>query len=227
MVSKGRLFRIMSNQKHIFPKLGTVDNYRHLWMLSVWVVYLILYLVAEHVIVSDYHVMHIPLDEKIPFCEWMIIPYCLWHPFLVVMSAYLMLWDAESFKRFMAFIGLGFIPVIIFDMIFPNGQDLRPAVFEHTNIATRLVAQIYAADTNTNVFPSMHVIGSAALAAAAIYTPSLRKRHLHWIMIPLGVLISVSTVFVKQHSCLDLFGAIPYSALIWWLVYGVIFKRKK
>ena len=46
-------------------------------------------------------------------------------------------------------------------------------------------------------------------------------------MIPLGILISVSTVFVKQHSCLDLFGAIPYSALVWWLVYGVIFRRKK
>ena len=68
---------------------------------------------------------------------------------------------------------------------------------------------------------------SAALYAATLYTPSIRKRGLDWVMLPLAVLISISTVFVKQHSCLDILGAIPYSALVWWLVYGVIFKKKK
>ena len=73
----------------------------------------------------------------------------------------------------------------------------------------------------------MHVIGSAALVAAALHTPSLRKRRLHLVAILVGVLICISTVFVKQHSCLDLIGAIPYSALLWWLIYGVIYKKRK
>ena len=217
----------MRGKKNSLPKIGSVQNYRHLWMLSIWAAYLILFVIVEKAVTTDYYVVHLPLDDHIPFCEWFIFPYCLWHPLLALMSAYLMLWDAESFKRYMAFIGLGFIPVILFDWLFPNGQDLRPLVFEHENIATWLVARIYASDTNTNVFPSMHVIGSAALYAATLYTPSLRKRHLNWVMLPVGILICISTVFVKQHSCADLFGAIPYSALIWWLVYGVICKRKK
>ena len=217
----------MRGRNSRFPKIGTIDNCRHFWMLSVWVAYLILYVIAEKTVTTDYYVVHIPLDDRIPFCEWFVIPYCLWHVLLGVMSAYLLFWDAESFKRFMAFIGLGFIPVILFDMVFPNGQELRPLVFEHQNIATWLVSRIYAADTNTNVFPSMHVIGSAALYAAALHTPSLRKRRLHWVMLPLAVLISISTVFIKQHSCADILYAIPYSALVWWLVYGVIFKEKR
>ncbi len=207
-------------------RIGTVQNYRHAWMLSVWVLYLLLFVLAEHLITDNYHVMHTVLDDYVPFCEWLIIPYCLWHPLLAAMTAYLFFYDAESFKRYMAFIALGFIPVMVFDLVWPNGQELRPAVFENTNLAISLVKKIYAADTNTNVFPSMHVIGSAALVAASIHTPSLRKRKLHRLMLPLGVIISISTVFVKQHSCLDLLGAIPYSALVWWLVYGVIFKKK-
>lgn len=217
----------MREKKHDLPRLGTVENYRHFWMVSIWVVYLILYVVAERTVTDNYYVAYTPLDDQIPFCEWFILPYCLWHVLLGVMSLYLAFWDAENFKRFTAFIGLGFIPVILFDIAFPNGQELRPLVFEHQNIATWLVARIYAADTNTNVFPSMHVIGAIALYAATLYTPSLRRRKLNWVMLPLAILISISTAFVKQHSCLDILGAIPYSALVWWLVYGVIFKKKK
>lgn len=207
--------------------IGTVQNYRHLWMLAFWVIYLVLFMVVEHAVQSDYYVVHCALDDRIPFCEWFIFPYCLWHPLLFAMTVYLAFWDAENFKRYMAFIAIGFIPVILFDWAFPNGQELRPVVFESENIAIWLVRQIYAADTNTNVFPSMHVIGSAALVAATLYTPSLRRHKLHLVSIPVGTLICISTVFVKQHSCLDLFGAIPYSALTWWLVYGVIFKKRK
>ena len=122
--------------------------------------------------------------------------------------------------------GFGFGGSIIFCMLFPNGQDLRPTDFQQNDCFIWLVKRIYAADTNTNVFPSMHVIGSAALVAAALHTPSLRKRRLHLVAIPVGVLICISTVFVKQHSCLDLIGAIPY-ALLWWLIYGVIYKKRK
>lgn len=207
-------------------RIGTVQNYRHAWMLLFWVIYLILFVLAEHLITDNYHVMHIALDDYVPFCEWLIIPYCLWHPLLAVMTAYLFFYDAESFKRYMAFIALGFIPVMVLDLAWPNGQELRPAALEGSNFAIWLVQRIYAADTNTNVFPSMHVIGAAALVAATFHTPSLRKRKLNRIMLPLGIVISISTVFVKQHSCLDLLGAIPYSALVWWLVYGVIFKKK-
>ena len=89
-----------------------------------------------------------------------------------------------------------------------------------------MVSRVYAADTNTNVCPSMHVIGCVGLVAACCESPGLRRRHLQWVMIPLGVLICISTVFVKQHSILDMFVAIPYSAVAW-LVSFQPWKRKK
>ena len=106
----------MREKKHDQPRLGTVENYRHFWMISVWMVYFIIFYIAEHVVTGNYYPVHMPLDDVIPFCEWFIFPYCLWHWLLAIVGVYLLLWDAENFKRFTAFIGIGFIPVMLFDM---------------------------------------------------------------------------------------------------------------
>ena len=50
-------------KKLTLPKLGTVSDYRHLWMLSFWILYLILYVVVEHAVTTDYWVSYLPLDE--------------------------------------------------------------------------------------------------------------------------------------------------------------------
>ena len=47
----------------------------------------------------------------------------------------------------------------LFCALIPNGQDLRPAVMPRDNIFCDLVAYTYSLDTNTNVFPSVHVLG--------------------------------------------------------------------
>ena len=40
-------------KKLTLPKLGTVSDYRHLWMLSFWILYLILYVVVEHAVTTE------------------------------------------------------------------------------------------------------------------------------------------------------------------------------
>ena len=44
-------------------------------------------------------------------------------------------------------------------------------------------------------------------------------------MLPLGVLICLSTVFVKQHSVLDIFVAIPYGTIAWLISFRPWKKR--
>ena len=78
---------------------------------------------------DHYWVSYLPLDDKIPFCRYFIIPCCMWHPLLFAMTLYLMWYDVPAFKRFMVYIGLGFGGSILFCLIFPNGQDLRPTEF--------------------------------------------------------------------------------------------------
>lgn len=208
----------MSNpQKKL--KIGAIDDFHHFWYLLIWVVYLALFYIAEHVVTDNYWVSYLPIDGKIPFCRFFIIPYCMWHPLLFLMTVYLFFTDVPAFKRFVVYIGLGFGGTIIFCMLFPNGQNLRPTAFEQNDFFIWLVKKIYAADTNTNVIPSMHVIGCAALSLACFDAPRLRQKHLHWVMAALGIIISASTVFIKQHSMLDVLTAIPVSAILCLLVY--------
>ena len=114
---------------------------------------------------------------------------------------------------------------LLFCLVFPNGQDLRPAVFPRENVFTMLVARIYASDTNTNVLPSMHVIGSVAACIGAWYSRALRR----WfpLVLVVAVLIILSTVFVKQHSILDIFAGLLVCLPLWWLIYGRKPRRKK
>lgn len=173
---------------------------------------------AERVILRrSYHVMWCPLDDRIPFCEWFMIPYMFWFVFLVGMHLYLLLMDVPAFRRMMQFIVLTYYGALLIFLLYPTCQHLRPAEFARDNFLTRFIADFYAFDTNTNVCPSLHCVGSMAVVFAAWDTKGLRRHRLGITL--MGLLISVSTVFVKQHSILDVFCGMVLSGTAGMAVY--------
>ena len=181
--------------------------------------FLLCFFLVEKLVPSDcdYWVSHCRLDDYIPFLEIFVIPYCLWYPLLFCVGIYLMLTDPPELRRYAWFLIIGCGLSLLICLLFPNGQDLRPASFEHENFCTWLLGKIYAADTNTNVLPSMHVVGAFAAAVASRRSRKLRR----WspLVIAVAVLICISTVFVKQHSMLDIFAGILLALPIWWALY--------
>ena len=104
-------------------------------------------------------------------------------------------------------------------LIYPSQQELRPETFRRDNLLTRFMTWFYAFDTNTNVCPSLHVIGSLAVLAAAWNTPRFATPLWRTAFTLQAVLISISTVFLKQHSLLDIPPAVALSAIAYYLVY--------
>ena len=129
--------------------------------------------------------------------------------------------NRPAFRRMMRFVIVTYTAATVVYFIYPTQQLLRPEAFAHDNALTRAVAWFYTFDTNTNVCPSLHVIGSAAALFALRDGPQLRKRA-WWqaTSVLLALCISLSTVFMKQHSILDVLCALPVCALGWWLCYG-------
>ncbi len=195
------------------------DNLHLLYLLFL-PAFLICFFALESYIGPDrpYWSVRSPLDEVIPFLEVFVLPYCLWYPMLFATGLMLLLWDVPNFKRYMLFLSIGFGAALLFCLLVPNGQDLRPESFAHSNILSRLVAALYRADTNTNVFPSMHVIGSVAAAVAVWKSERLRFLRIPWLI--LATAICLSTVFIKQHSILDVFGGLGFCLPIYWGIYG-------
>lgn len=209
------------------PRLGIVENYRHCWLLLLWFLYFAMFILVEHVVTDNYYVSYLPLDNFIPFIPSFVIFYVLWYPMLFFMTIHLMFWDVAAFKRYMLFIGIGFNLVSVFYLFFPNGQDLRPAVFETQNAFTCLIGQLYRADTNTNVCPSLHVIGCAAFLFALYDTPRLNRKWFRVAAWILSIFVIASTVFIKQHSVLDVFIAIPYASLLYLFIYRVLLPKRR
>lgn len=202
----------------------------HIWLALLLPFYLILFFAAEQYVSPDkpYWVSYMPIDDKIPFLEWFILPYCLWYPFLVAIGLYLIFRDGKGFSRYMAFLMIGFCSTLLFCVIVPNGQDLRPTEFARENVFTWMVGRIYAADTNTNVFPSMHVIGSIGGVIAIFRCKELHKWRLPGLI--LAFFICISTVFVKQHSFLDIIGGLIWCVPLWLGVYFIpdcLARRKR
>ena len=188
----------------------TLKGYLHrnsrIWLFCYLPVFLLLFLVAERLNPADgvYWCTSCQVDAAIPFVAWYAVFYCCWYPLLAGLAVYTCLREPGAFVRFGCFVAVGFTACLAICILAPNGQDLRPAALPE-GLFGRVVAGIYRADTNTNVFPSVHVVGTVAAVLAVFDSPSLRRLRLP--AAELGVLIIMSTLFIKQHSVLDVLGA--------------------
>ena len=188
--------------------------------------YLLIFILLEQRPMTQYWATQIPLDDLIPFCEWFAIPYCLWYPLLIGLGLYLFFRDSRAFRRYMLFLAVTFLASELIWLLVPNGQDLRPLILPRDNLLTRLIAVLYGIDTHTNVFPSVHVVGSVGAALAAWDSPLLRrKRWLCAAVTLLSAAICLSVVFVKQHGVLDLLGGLALSLATACFIYRKPHKK--
>lgn len=212
------------NYRNISPKKLLSREFRHLLLLVYWPIYVLLYFFIERVYpFTDYCVIYCKIDDIIPFCELFFVPYVSWYVYLVVIQLYALRYDVETFKRFMKFTILTYTAASVFFILFPNIQHLRPAAFARDNIFTHAVGSLYKTDTCTNVCPSVHVIGAIGVLFAVWQANGLNNKLVRTVCFLITVLICMSTVFLKQHSIVDVIVGIIF-ALIGYLI---CFRRKK
>lgn len=200
-------------------------RFSHLLLLLGWVGYFILYFLTENLIPAERcYVIHSVLDDWIPFCEWFVIPYVFWYLLVAGSLLIFALYDVDSFRKLMTYIIVTQVVAMTVYILFPSRQDLRPEVFARDNLLTRGVQFLYSFDTNTNVCPSLHVAYS--LGIASVWTKRKETAVIWKILIVIAViLICLATAFIKQHSVLDAFAAIPVCLLAEYITYH--FPKRK
>ena len=202
----------------------TSSRYRHIFMLAYWPLFGFLFWFAERVLsVPTYNVVYTPLDSLIPFCELFVFPYVLWYFYLIGIHVYTFFYDVPAFKKLMKYIIFTYTTGLVIFFIFPTCQLLRPVVFDRQNILTEFMAWFYTFDTNTNVCPSLHVVGSMAVMHTAWHTRGLDSKKYKTAFAITTFFISISTVFLKQHSVIDIIVALP----ICMVAYHLFFIKEK
>jgi membrane-associated phospholipid phosphatase len=193
---------------------------RRQWIMMAYLpIHFAWFLILKATITTNYFPMHCALDDLIPFCAGFVFPYLSWFLYMIFTGLYFLLKDEESFEHFMLSLILGFFTCTLICSVFPNGQDLRPTSYAG-NFAAQLVKLVQEQDTNKTVFPSMHIVGALSSAVAIATSKTLRnKKWLQFLSWTLCVAIMLATVFIKQHSALDVFGGMAVCAVVFFVVY--------
>lgn len=200
-------------------KKGNDPQFSHLKLLFGWVGYFCLYFLTESLIpVEACHPVHMWLDDVIPFCEWFLIPYVFWYGLIVFSLGWFLLYNVDSFKRLQGYIIITQILAMACYILYPTRQDLRPAEFTNENFLTQCVSLLYSLDTNTGVCPSLHVAYSIG-----IFSVWSKEKGVHWgykaFVLFAVIMICLSTMFIKQHSAVDFFAALPVCLIAEGIIY--------
>ena len=177
----------------------------------------------EKTVTTHFHVIHTALGDYIPFCEYFIIPYLLWFGYVGWGIGYFYLKDRSEYFRLCAMLFTGMTIFLIVSTIYPNGHYLRPTTFARDNIFVHIVKWLYASDTATNLFPSIHVYNSLGIYFALCHSEKIKKHPwIKYVALVLTICIILSTMFIKQHSVFDVLTAFALAAFMYSVCYGSI-----
>ena len=175
--------------------------------------------------------MHCALDDIIPFCELFVIPYFLWFAYIALGYVFFMFVSRKEFVRLCIFLYTGMTVCLIIYTLFPNGQNLRINYDElgRDNILIYFIKTLQNSDSSYDVFPSIHCLNSIGMHIAIQKSKKITKYRKTVVTgsFILCILIILSTVFTKQHSVLDIFGAFGLSVILYIIAYIPKYKSLK
>ena len=199
------------------------QSYRKMLVPSIiyMTIYVIWWGLLEHRQVSRYTVIHMAVDDAIPFLEIFVIPYMVWFVYVVGVVLFVLVMEQKrDYYRLITFLYVGMTVFLIVSTLQPNIHELRPESFARSNLFTALVRGFYRVDTPTNLWPSIHVYNAIGAHIAVMESDFFRTRHLpRRLSLLTCVLIILSTVFIKQHSVFDVLTAVAMSIILYLIVY--------
>ncbi len=197
------------------------QNYKHAIPLIIYgIIYLSWFAHLEKTVTKDYQVIHTFIDDYIPFCELFVVPYFLWFAYVAVTVMFFFFKNKDDYYKTCAFLFTGMTIFLIISTLFPNGHHLRLTEMPRDNVFTRMVSGLWATDTATNLWPSIHVYNSLG-AHFAITKSSYfeNKKGIRIASLVLCVSIILSTMLIKQHSVFDVITAFIMAFIMYLIVY--------
>lgn len=203
------------NFKELFWK------HRYLLLQAYWLIYLPWFAYLERTVTSHFHVIHMELDDKIPFISVFAIPYFLWFGYVAVAFCYTYLHDKQEYLRACGFLFTGMTIFLIVSTVYPNGHYMRYGVTLGSGVFDQMVRWLWETDTATNLFPSIHVFNSIGAHIALTRSENLRdNKVVKYTSFTLMCSIILATVFIKQHSVFDVMTALLMALVLYPIAYG-------
>ena len=198
-------------------------RHKYCWLALYFPVYVLAFFIIEqpHAHGAATGSRTCAIDAYIPFVPGFAVFYIIWYPLFAAVGIPTLIKDGAAFKRWMYYLMITLTGTLIFDVLVPNGQHLRPEDVRIDGLGTWIMSIIWAADTPTNVFPSMHVLGCLG-DIACCFDSKIFKPWMRAVITVLSVLCMASTVLVKQHAFIDTIAAAIFSAAVLLIIYRAV-----
>ncbi|MFU7514445.1 phosphatase PAP2 family protein [Clostridium sp. HCS.1] len=153
--------------------------------------------------------LSLTLDKEIPYVSAFIFPYIYWYAFIFLGLVFILSKDRKRYLRSLMVIYISMCICYLFYYFYPV-EISRPIISNNT-LPNRLVNLIYEADRPFNCFPSIHVLNTYIIIR---FTKI--KDNKSWFIYTsiIGILIILSTLFIKQHFILDGVAAIIIAEIV-------------
>ena len=187
----------------------------------------VFYMVSVHLPI-DRHVIHVSLDDQIPFCEVFVLAYIWWYGFISGPLVWFFMKSREDFLYMGIYLLSGIWICSVIFMVYPTCIDFQPDTFPRDNILITLTKLLYHADNPANVLPSIHCFESVAVCIAI--WKSKRWGHCvkpRIVALASAVLICLSTVFIKQHSVVDIAAGVLLAVILYFPIYKINWPFRK
>ncbi len=158
----------------------------------------------------DHHNIHLRIDELIPLSpEWSIIyvaTFFFWFAGVVM----IMRERKDICFELFAALHISYVMCFVTFIVYPTTMP-RPELVVNGYVS-KLLSALWSLDKPTNLFPSMHCLLSWLCFRAAM---RCERTDTLWRVLSFfaALLIFASTIFVKQHVVIDIFGGILYAEI--------------
>lgn len=177
--------------------------------IGFFIVFLSWFALLENIHLPVVWHIHSEIDQYIPFVKYAVIPYCVWYFwFAEAMFHSILKESAETRWKMWAPLFTGLLLTLLFYTLVPNGINIRPESVPGNDLCAILVRAIEGADVPENVCPSMHVYSTIMLDFAVQRSEGYRHSWVKPLARVMDVLICLSTLFLKQHSVIDVLCAV-------------------
>ncbi len=151
---------------------------------------------------ENYHIIHCPLDALIPTIPVFFLPYALWWIlFPGALVFFLFSGSKKEFLRLCFILFGGYTVCLIVYTVWSNGIEIRQPLPGH-DFFSWCIRLLRSIDPPQNVCPSMHVSSTVAIDITVQDCQELSRSVKIGERI-VALLIILATMFIKQHSVVD------------------------
>lgn len=205
------------------------QQYGHLLLLLYAIPYAIWFTWLQCRTGVDHSVIQCSWDQSVPFLDFFIIPYVFWYFYLAAGIFYFAFRSKQDFIPMGIMLISGMTFALLVYTFFPNALELRRPL-EQDNFFTALIGLLRSIDPPNNVCPSLHVYDTLVIHTAICSSRHLKEKKWYPILLAgswiAAILICASTVFIQQHSVLDVLAALVLWLILYLLVYKVIYSKR-